>query len=216
MDARAISPPALQRLPNYLAYLRQLPKLPSAPANISSAAIASALGYGEIQVRKDLAAVSGAGKPKVGYIISDLISDLEEFLGYNHISSAIVAGCGKLGSAILNYSGFREYGLDILAGFDTDQSKTGKTDSGKEIFPMDQLQNLCRRMKIQIGIIATPAGAAQQVCSLMADSGIKAILNFAPTLLKPPDGILIKNENIAVALAELSVRLTEHESLVMK
>lgn len=207
MEIKEISKSTLQRLPTYLSYLRELPHDDSFPKNISSAAIAAALGCGEIQVRKDLASVSKSGKPKIGYLINDLISDLEEFLGYNDLSDAVIVGCGKLGNALLDYGGFEEYGLQIIAGFDNDETKLGKSETGKEILSINKFADLCQRMKIQLGVITVPSYKAQEVCDLMVDSGIRAILNFAPIHLKVPNKILVKNENIAVSLAELSNKL---------
>ena len=106
METGGISKLTLQRLPIYLAYLRTLPA--EEGAAISAAAIASALGLGEVQVRKDLATVSDAGKPKVGYLIADLMRDLEHFLGYGTRNRAVLVGAGNLGLALLSYSGFAD------------------------------------------------------------------------------------------------------------
>jgi len=196
----------LQRLPSYLTYLRNLPK--DAPDNISSASIAAALGLGEVQVRKDLAAVSDGGRPKIGYIVTELTEALEEYLGCNDMSTAVVVGAGKLGTALLDYSGFDRYGLVIAAGFDIDETLAGTTATGKSIFGLSKLENLCRRMNIRIGILTVPTDSAQSVCDLMIKSGILAILNFAPVHLNVPDNILVENADIAASLALLSRRLS--------
>ncbi len=198
----------LQRLPGYLNLLKEKQKM--GLVNVSAGAIAKELGLGEIQVRKDLACVSCGGKPKIGYITTDLISDIELALGYDKIDDAVLVGAGKLGRALLSYKGFQEYGLHIVAAFDSDESLCGTDESGKPILPLDKMQDLCQRLRIRIGIITVPAAAAQKVCDILVASGVIAIWNFAPIHLKTPDGILVKNENMAVSLAELSKHLAEN------
>lgn len=203
MGLHGISKSTLSRLPVYLEYLKSLPE--GSPPNISATIIASALGLGEVQVRKDLASVSTAGKPKIGYIIRDLTAELESFLGYDNLNSALIVGVGKLGRALLEYDGFARYGIEIIAGFDQTADETGP----KPIYPMSRLPAFCRENAVKIGVIAVPAPAAQQVCDQMMKSGILAILNFAPTHLVTPDTILVRNENIAVSLAMLSDHLAQ-------
>ena len=207
--SKPISAQALQRLPAYLHYLKALPA--EGDAKISAKALGNSLGYGEIQVRKDLAIVSDGGKPKVGYCVSDLIHDIEAFLGYDSVNDAVLVGAGKLGKALLAYGGFRANGLNIVAAFDSDSMKCGKDESGKQIFPLEKMENLCRRMKIRIGIITVPAAQAQQVCDLLVGSGVEAIWNFAPTHLLVPEGVILKNENMAASLAVLSKHLAEKD-----
>jgi len=204
---KTISPSVLNRLPLYLNYLRSLPA--EGPEYISATALAGELGLGEVQVRKDLAEVCSQGRPKVGYPVTDLQSSIEEFLGYNNVNDAVIVGAGKLGMALLEYGGFRSYGLNVVAAFDADPTKLGTAPGGKSIVSVDRFENLCRRMQIKIGIITVPADAAQKVCDMMISAGIKAVWNFAPTHLKVPDGILVQNENMAASLARLSTHLAE-------
>ncbi len=204
---KPVSIQTLQRLPIYLHYMKSLP--PEKSANISAKTLGSALNYGEIQVRKDLSAVSDGGKPKVGYCTAELIQDIETYLGYNDVNDAVLVGTGKLGSALLSYEGFRAYGLNIVAAFDSDPSKCGKDASGKQILPIDKLENLCRRMNIKIGIITVPVFSAQCVCDKLMKGGVEAIWNFAPTHLSVQDGVLLKSENMASSLAVLSKHLSE-------
>ena len=202
---KTVSLHTLQRMPQYLSYLISLPDKDD--GYISAKAIGEALSLGEIQVRKDLAAVSDGGKPKVGYRICDLIGDMESFLGYDDVNDAVLVGAGKLGRALMGYRGFEKYGLNIVAAFDTNPSTLGKDESGKPVFPMEKLGSLCRRMNVRIGIITVPAEVAQQVCDSLVDSGILAIWNFSPTHLTAPEHILIKSENMAASLAMLSKHL---------
>lgn len=202
-----ISKQALRRLPLYLNYLKGHPA--DGPKYVSATIIADALGLNHVVVRKDLALVSGSGRPKVGYVREDLIRELEAFLGYGNTQDAVLVGAGKLGRALLAYEGFQRYGLNIVAAFDADPQVAGGEAGGKRIFPMEKLPDLCRRLGIHLGVIAVPAPSAQQVCDLLTSSGVLAIWNFAPAHLEAPPDVLIQNENMAVSLAILSNHLKE-------
>lgn len=204
MERKEISKSVLKRLPGYLAYLKSIPD--SASPNISATALANALGMGEVQVRKDLAMVSDGGRPKIGYCRESLIEDIEQFLGYDNTTDAVLIGAGKLGQALLDYKGFDEYGLNILAAFDL-KPAIDKTESGKPVLPMDKLESFCRGHKVLMGVITVPAANAQQVCDQLIHSGIKAIWNFTNTHLEVPANILVQNENMATSLAVLSMHL---------
>ena len=203
-----ISKATLKRLPTYLSYLKSMPA--DAPANISATALAAGLSMGEVQVRKDLALVSDGGRPKIGYNRERLIADIEEFLGYGDTNDAVLIGAGKLGRALLGYSGFAEYGLNIVAAFDSNDAIIGTSNSGKPSMHLSRLAETCRRFKVKIGIITVPAEHAQAVCDLLIENGIMAIWNFAPKHLSVPDHILVQNENMAASLALLSKHLNEH------
>lgn len=203
MENKEISKAVLKRLPGYLSYLKSLPE-DSSPY-ISATGLAAALGRGEVQVRKDLAIVSNGGRPKIGYLRESLIEDISQFLGYDNTTDAILIGAGKLGQALLGYSGFGAYGLNILAAFDTLPRK--HREGGRPVYSMDKLDNFCRTHKVLMGIITVPAECAQAVCDQMIACGIKAIWNFAPTHLDVPAGILVQNENMATSLAVLSMHL---------
>ena len=206
MAQNEISVATIQRLPIYLDYLKSQG---AETAHISATTIAMALGFGEVQVRKDLASVSSSGKPKIGYNIFELIKQIEEVLGYNNVNNAIIIGAGKLGCALLGYEGFSHSGLNILAAFDTDTSKAGKFESGKPIYSMNELSDFCERNKIHIGIITVPAMHAQSACEALIEAGILAIWNFAPVHLDIPEYIIVKNENMASSLAVLSSNLAK-------
>lgn len=200
-----ISKHALQRMPNYLHTLKQHQKT---EAYISAPILAAELNQNEVQVRKDLAAVSSTGgKPKVGYEISGLVYDIEEFLGYHDVTDAVLVGAGHLGKALLNFQGFENYGLKIVAAFDNDPDLEYTVIGRKPLFPIEKMTDLCTRMHIRIGIIAVPAAAAQEVCDLMVSSGVQAIWNFAMCPLQVPEGIIVENESLASSLAVLSHRL---------
>ena len=196
----------LGRLPIYLKYLKTLDV--SVNENISSTSIAKALGLGEVQVRKDLSAVSGAGRPKLGYITVKLIKQLESVLGQNSISKAVIIGAGKLGNALLEYNGFSDYGLVIPAAFDIDESKCGTISQDKAVLPLDTLEDYCRREGIKIGIITVPNSAAQSICDRLVNCGVNAIWNFAPCQLEVPEGVTLQQENLALSLAHLKLQMS--------
>ena len=204
---KEISRATLKRLPTYLSYLKALPS--EASANISARALAAGLHMGEVQVRKDLALVSDGGRPKIGYNREHLIADIENFLGYGNSNDAVLIGAGKLGRALLGYGGFAEYGLNIVAAFDANDTLIGTTNGDKPIMHLSRLGEVCQRYKIKIGIITVPAEYAQGVCDLLIENGILAIWNFAPKHLNVPDGILVQNENMAASLALLCKHLNE-------
>ena len=204
MADKEISKSVLKRLPGYVAYLKSIPD--SGSPYISATALANALGMGEVQVRKDLAMVSDGGRPKIGYLRESLIEDIEQFLGYDNTTDAVLIGAGKLGQALLGYIGFDEYGLNILAAFDANPTAQ-RTDDGKPILHIDNLESFCKGHKVLMGIITVPAANAQEVCDRLISCGIKAIWNFAPTHLDVPANILVQNENMATSLAVLSMHL---------
>ena len=204
MERKEISKSVLKRLPGYLAYLKSLPD--GSSPNISATALANALGMGEVQVRKDLAMVCDGGRPKIGYPREMLIDAIEQFLGYDNTTDAMLIGAGRLGQALLGYGGFAAYGLNILAAFDANPVSS-QTEDGKPIYHMDQLEAYCRSHKIRMGIITVPIQHAQSVCNQLIACGIKAIWNFAPTHLEVPANILVQHENMAMSLAVLSMHL---------
>ena len=204
---KKISKSVLKRLPGYLAYLKSAQD-PESPY-ISATSLANALGMGEVQVRKDLAMVSDGGRPKIGYLRESLIDDIEQFLGYDNATDAVLIGAGKLGQALMDHKGFDEYGLNILAGFDVHPNRE-QTEDGKPIYSMDKLESFCHANKVRMGIITVPAAHAQQVCDQLIHSGIKASWNFAPTHLEVPPHILVQHENMATSLAVLSMHLQAH------
>lgn len=202
MQHKELSKAVLKRLPSYLSYLKSLPE-DSYPF-ISATSIANALNMGEVQVRKDLAVVSKAGKPKVGYPRADLMENISRYLCYDNTTDAVLVGAGKLGQALLGYSGFEAYGLNILAAFDVAPQPSV---SEKPILSMDEMEKFCQNNNVHMGIITVPVEHAQQVCDRLIQCGIKAIWNFAPTHLDVPASTLVQNENMATSLAVLSMHL---------
>lgn len=193
----------VKRLPNYLTYLKG--KAEEGVINISAPMVARGLNLNEVQVRKDLASVSeSGGKPRTGYLLSELIMDIEKYLGYDNVKDAIVVGVGHLGNALMSFEGFKNYGLNVVAGFDSSDDLIGTEVHGKRIFSNDRIIELCTRLNIHLGIITVPDEHAQEVCDIMVNAGILAIWNFAQVHLKVPENIIVQNENLAASLAILS------------
>ena len=204
MNGYSIPKATLGRLPQYLQYLKELSQ-----ANVSATAIAKGLSLGEVQVRKDLAVVSGAGKPKVGYERAKLIDDLERHLGYERLTNAILVGAGKLGRALLDYDGFEEFGVRIVAGFDCNDHAVPLGKNAKAILPIKDIGAYCAQNNVKLGIVTVGQGSAQDVCDTLVASGITAIWNFAPCALKVPAGVLLKQENLALSLAHLNNQISK-------
>lgn len=207
-DQPKVAPePSLRRLPAYHRFLRQIQS--EGRGLVSCTHIAHDLGLDPTQVRKDLAVTGIVGKPKVGYEVPVLLAAIEQFLGWDNTTEAFLVGAGSLGTALLGYQGFREHGLNIIAAFDTDESKVGEKIHGKAIMPLHKLANLAQRMHIHLGVITTPAEGAQEAAELMVEGGIRAIWNFAPVSLKLPPGTIVENVQLSSSLAVLSCKLAE-------
>lgn len=213
MERKSVSKATLGRIPRYLACLKEL-SLDKTPF-ISATTLARELMLGEVQVRKDLAAISGAGRPRLGYETELLIQQLEDCLGYNRLTNAVLVGAGRLGRALLQYDGFEHFGVKIAAAFDSND-RVINFDSKTEILPMHQFENYCKEHSVSIGIITVGEGSAQDVCDQMVKSGITAIWNFAPCRLQVPDGVLLQNENLALSLAHLRNQFVAHSRQLKK
>lgn len=203
MCAHPLPKATLGRLPLYLKYLKSIP---ADIKTVSATGIARALNLGDVQVRKDLAAVSGEGKPKIGYITNELVNAIEDALSGGSPTGAILVGAGKLGRALLDYDGFSDYGISIAAAFDKNTFADKSEELKKPILPMDKLGDFCKNNSIKIGIITVPRDAAQEVCNQMINSGITVIWSFAPVPLSVPAGITLKREDLALSLAHISAQ----------
>ena len=192
-----ISKATIQRLPKYLRILIQKNK--DGVENISSTVIANELKLNPIQVRKDLAAIyKKDGKPGVGFDIPKLIEDISEFLNLNDTKNLLIVGAGRLGQALMNYTGF-ENDIHKIIALDNDISKIDNV----KIFDSNKLEELVENQNINVGVITVPKQAAQEMCDRLVKAGIKAIRNFAPANLKVPEGVKIKNEDLSASLTIL-------------
>ncbi len=191
---------SLQRLPVYLNYLKTL----HSQEFISSGAIARALNMGEVLVRKDLAFTSAQGRTRVGYNTGELIAALEEYLGCNEIKNAVIFGAGGLGSALLSYGGFLNYGINVLAAFDNNPQKIGLSVGGKPVLSVEDAPAFIGENRVKLAVICVPAKVAQSVADVLVDCKVKSILNFAPAQLSVPEGFNVRNIDVAANLAILS------------
>lgn len=201
--------PALHRLPVYYRRLRQV--LDQGVEYLSSSDLAQSAGVSEAQVRKDLSYLALHGRSGVGYDVVEMAAFLEEFLGLVNDKEAVLVGMGNLGRALVLYPGFSRYGLRIVAGFDSDPAKIGTQVGECHVLSIEKLPDLARRMHIQMGIVTVPAEVAQEVADLMVQGGIQVIWNFAPCRLRVPEGVIVRDQDLAVELATLSHLITQRK-----
>jgi redox-sensing transcriptional repressor len=203
-----LSEQALKRLPRYLLYLKELQT--QGCAFVTAPAVARQLGLNEVQVRKELSLMSTVpGKPRTGFSISDLIDNIETYLGYRNVDDAVLVGVGSLGHALLGNRGFDYCGVHIVAAFDRNEAMDGLTVHDKPVFAVRRMVDLCRRMHIRIGIITVSPDQAQYVCDQLVSAGVLAIWNFAPVQLRVPDHVIVRNEDLSTSLAMLAHQLQE-------
>jgi redox-sensing transcriptional repressor len=173
----------------------------------SGAVVAKELGLDPIVVRKDLAITGAVGRPRLGFQMDEIITAIEEFLGWSNTSDAFLVGVGNLGTALLGYQGFEQHGMRIVAAFDTNPALIGQKIHGKVILDIKKLPSLAKRMHVQIGIITATASVAQGIADVMVEGGIRGIWNFTPAKLTVPPHVTLQREDLASSLAVLSHRL---------
>lgn len=198
--------PSVKRLPSYLHELKLLRD--SGLEVVSTTLLARRLTLEPIVVRKDLELSGSPGSPGIGYRIQSLIEGIEHFLGWDRETPVFLVGAGSLGTALLGYRGFAEYGFRIAAAFDMDFSKIGTAIHDKPVFGMEQLANLAERMKVKIAFLCVPCEQAQRAAEEIVKAGIVAIWNFTNTPLAVPHDVVQQKVNLAGDLAELSVKLS--------
>ena len=186
-------------------YLRELTELTEFNIRtISSAELGERANLSDAQVRKDLGYFGHFGVSGAGYSTGELKAALEKILGKDKIWNVAVVGAGHLGKALLNYPGFKERGLNIVAAFDADARKIGKRVKDITIQSIDELPKAIQKKKVSIGIIAVPAKDAQEVADELIKAGIKCILNFAPEALTVPESVKVKDVDLSRELETLS------------
>lgn len=163
---------------------------------ISSGQIAELLHIDASQVRKDINLLNNSGKSRIGYLVKDLKSSIENTLSFKKTKKALIVGAGNLGTAIANYTNFSNYGLKIFAIFDNDMNKTGRVINGMEIQNIYEITPTARNNDIDIAILTVPAQHAQQIADLLVNAHIKYIWNFTPAVLSVPDNVQVWNENL--------------------
>jgi redox-sensing transcriptional repressor len=199
---RAIPEATVARLPLYLRALVAIAD--TGDATVSSEALAAAAGVTSAKVRKDLSYLGSYGTRGVGYDVWHLIHEVRDALGLTQHWSIVIAGIGNLGQALAHYRGFTERGFRVAGLVDTDPAKLGMRIEGLEVRPLEDLPELVEESAIAIGVIATPASAAQGVAERMVEAGLRSILNFAPAVVTVPGGVTVRKVDLAVELQILA------------
>jgi redox-sensing transcriptional repressor len=189
------------RLPVYLRILYDLAA--DRVASVSSERLAELAGVNAAKVRKDLSYLGSYGTRGVGYEVDYLTYQMSRELGLTHDWPVVIVGAGNLGQALANYAGFDERGFPVAAVVDIDPAKVGTTIGRVPVRHIDDLPDLVRAGQA-IGVIATPAGAAQDAADRLVGAGVTAILNFAPQILAVPRGVSVRKVDLAVELQILS------------
>lgn len=208
MNNKIIPKAVIERVPLYLDYLDKL--IDNDNEMVSSKMISQDLGLGEVQVRKDLNIISGKGKPKIGYIASDLRNDLESLIRNEEKTNVVIIGAGKIGEALANYNGFKKYGFNIIAVFDNDLNKIGKKISDKAILSIDMLKVFCLENDVEIVMLAVPSKETKNVCDILKESRIKGILNFTKSKIDIQENICVRNVDMASLLIMLAVEINNN------
>ncbi len=203
VDTANISELTISRLSIYLRCVDQL--LDAGVETVSSQQLAKRFNLNSAQIRKDLAYFGEFGVRGVGYNVRELRQYVIEILGLDRERRLVIVGAGNLGSALCHYSGFSGGNFLVVAVLDSDPSRTGDpTPAGLLVEDAERLPEIVSQRQAEIGIITTPAAAAQGVCDRMVDAGLRTILNFAPIRLRAPDTVLVKTVDLKVYLEELS------------
>jgi redox-sensing transcriptional repressor len=174
---------------------------------VSCTRIGAELNLDPTQVRKDLAVTGVAGRPRIGYDLTQLLSGIGHFLGWDRETNAVVAGAGNLGTALLGHEAFRSVGLRIVAACDTCPWKIGRIIHGRPVWHLRNLPDLAPALRVEILLLAVPVEAAQDVALLAVDSGITAIWNFTNSQLFTPPHVIVERADLSSSLAALTSRL---------
>ena len=202
---RKVAESTVRRLSLYLRFLEEFEG--QGVETVSSGALASRGSTTSAQVRKDLSFFGSFGKRGLGYPVPELANRLREILGLKQRYQVGMIGAGKIGSALVQYRGFKQRGFDIVAIFDSDPAKIGRQWNGLTIRDIATLESEFERRPMDMAVLVTPAEAAQPVTDRLVALGIKAVLNFAPVQLVVPDDVVVKTVNLALELETLSYAL---------
>jgi redox-sensing transcriptional repressor len=190
------------RLPVYLRVLNSLAD--GGVPTISSDALAAAAGVGSAKLRKDLSHLGSYGTRGVGYDVDYLVYQISRALGLTQHYRVVIIGVGNLGHALANYAGFATRGFEVAALVDADKRLVGQRVAGVEIRHLDALEQIVADRDVSIGVIATPAAAAQEVCDRLVACGVTSVLNFAPTVLSVPESVDVRKVDLSIELQILA------------
>jgi redox-sensing transcriptional repressor len=207
--AKRIADSTVRRLSAYLRFLEDFEN--RGLETISSDELAQRGGTTSAQVRKDLSFFGSFGKRGLGYSVPELAGRLREILGLGKEWKVIIIGAGKIGAALAQYRGFRQRGFLILAAYDSNEEKIGLKLEGIPVRDIAQLERDVKQDHPDIAVLTVPADEAQRVLDRVVKTGIKAILNFAPTQLQAPSDVTVKTVNMAMELEGLSYALTNRD-----
>jgi redox-sensing transcriptional repressor len=202
MKDRSVPEATVGRLPVYLRALVEMAE--RGATTTSSEGLADAAGVNSAKVRKDLSYLGSYGTRGVGYDVAYLIHQVRRELGLTQHWPVLIVGAGNLGHALINYKGFAERGFRIVALLDAAAGKVGERVSGLTVEHVDALDGIARREDVAIGVICTPAGAAQEVADRMVAAGIRSILNFAPAVISVPDHVSVRKVDLSLELQILA------------
>jgi redox-sensing transcriptional repressor len=180
-------------------------------ATISSDELATLGGTRSAQVRKDLSVFGSFGKRGLGYAVPELIAELREILGLGRVWRVVIIGAGKIGTALAQYSGFRQRGFSVIAVYDNDPAKIGAVMPGLAVRDVSGLERDAAREHPDIAVLAVPADRAQETVDRAVHAGITGILNFAPTRIRVPRGVTVQGVNMAAELEVLSYALAKEK-----
>ncbi len=207
VDVATISDLTIARLSVYLRCVDRLLEL--GVETVSSQELARRFNLNSAQIRKDLAYFGEFGVRGVGYNVRELRQYVVEILGLDRERRLVIVGAGNLGTALCHYSGFSGGSFLVVGVLDSDPSRIGDpTPAGLLVEDAARLGEIVTQRQVEIGVITTPAGSAQQVCDHMVEAGLRTVLNFAPVRVKAPDHVLVKTVDLKVHLEELSFFLT--------
>jgi redox-sensing transcriptional repressor len=192
----------IARLPEYLRALHHLSE--AGADTVSSEGLAAAAGVNSAKLRKDLSHLGSYGTRGVGYDVALLIDQIEYILGLDQHRAVCLVGVGNLGHALAGYDGFASRGFRIVALFDADPAKVGELINGMAVRHIDELSRVATEEPLAIGVIATPASAAQAVADELVAAGVTSILNFAPCVLSVPANVDVRKVDLAIELQILS------------
>ncbi len=192
----------VNRLPVYLRALYALAD--RGIATVSSEELAAAAGVNSAKLRKDLSHLGSYGTRGVGYDVEYLVYQVSRELGLTQNWPVIIVGAGNLGHALANYGGFASRGFRVAAIFDSDPLTVGTTIATQVVRHADEIESVIAAQGVSIGVIATPAAAAQQVCERLVAAGITSILNFAPVVLGVPPGVDVRKVDLSIELQILA------------
>ena len=202
MKSYKIPEATISRLSLYSRYLKKL--IEEGVTTVSSLRIAEGVGVTSAQVRKDFAYFGEFGTRGVGYDVQSLLNDILNILGLNKIWHVVLVGAGNLGKALSMYNPFKERGFQLVAIFDNDESKISTRINGVKVYPINRMNEIVEHFNAEIGILTVPAVAAQETCNALMESGIKAILNFSPTMLVVNRDVELRNVDLSVQLEVLT------------